>query len=158
MNTKTIHHFEDEPHEVRWIASALLNRFWLHHPEWIIDEGHYEEIEEPKASSFRLKVKGADYMIRHRVYDTVEAFDLFESDVRPDDIVLLDLSTGGGVTPGIGFYDRAVTLLPADRVYILTAIPNVATAHEIPSDHIFKKPPDPTRLINVIIERLSIPE
>jgi hypothetical protein len=158
MKTKTIHHFEDEPHEVRWIASTLLNRFWLHHPEWIVDEGQYEEIEEPKSSSFRLKVSGQDIRIRHRIYDTVEEFDQFESEVTDDDIVLLDLSIGGGVTPGIGFYDRAIAQLPADRVYILTAIPHVAATRGIPSDHIFKKPPDPTRLVNIIIELLRILE
>lgn len=156
MKTKTIHHFEDEPHEVRWIASSLLNRFWLHHPEWIVDEGDYEESEDPKGSSFRLTVNGEDYTIRHRIYDTVEAFEHFESEVKPDDIVLLDLSTGGGVTPGIGFYDRALKKVASDCVYILTAIPNVAEAHQISSDHIFKKPPDPTKLLNVIIERLGL--
>ena len=158
MKTRTIHHFEDEPEEVRWIAGALLNRFWLNHPDWIVEGGHFKEVDYPKSASFCLKIGSAreDYVITHRLYSTSQEFQRAGANLKGTDIVILDLLTGDRQLPGLTLYGHAVAKLGAERVYVLTALPQRAIAHGVPADHVFVKPVDPTTLINTIVEAFKL--
>jgi hypothetical protein len=157
MNVKTIHHFEDQPEEMRWLASVLLNRYWLHHSSWIVNEGEYTESDEPKQSSFKLRIGSETFVIRHRLYATTEEFMAALSTILDGDVVLVDLSRGSRTDlPGLALYDKVVANRGADGVYVLTAWSDLARAHDIPADHIVVKPPDPATLVTMIVDRFRI--
>jgi len=155
----TIHHFEDEPEHVRWIAGTLLNRYWLSHAEWVKEEGRFDEADKPKSSWFELEVGPDVYRILHRLYETPEEFRSSARGIQRNDIVLLDLSMGRHAEmPGLALYKLAVQRVGVKRAYVLSAFAHVALADGVPADQVIQKPPDPTLLINVIMDRLAIGE
>jgi hypothetical protein len=157
MTVKAIHHFEDQPEEMRWLASVLLNRYWLHHSEWIVNDGSFQESDYPKQSSFKLRLGSETITILHRLYESAEDFMAALDSIARGDVVLLDVSRGSRTDlPGLLLYDAVVKIHDQEDVFVLTAWPDLARGHGIRSDHIIVKPPDPATLITMIVERFAI--
>jgi hypothetical protein len=152
--TRTIHHVEDEPEEVLWMCGALENRYGLDHPEWLVPDSYDDS--DTLQLSFRLNIDGAEWTIRHCVYESADAFqERFRSTVSKGDIAIVDLMFTGpdGEFGGFGVYHQAVECLGAGRVLILTGYP--IEAKDIDPARVIVKPPDMTNLLSSIVELLS---
>lgn len=160
MIHRTIHHFEDEPELVRWIPSALLNRYWLNHPEWIVDEGKYAEDDEQLVTTFELAPSGKRCVITYRLYRTFADFDeRFTTAVQADDVALVDLMGAASAREPIGLrvYEAAVAALGSESVFFLTAFPRELTTF-IEDARVITKPPDASQLIDLLVEKLRVGE
>lgn len=156
MIVRTIHHFEDEPELVRFIPGSLLNHFWRRHPEWIVEEGRFQELEDGRLTTFDLEVRGTPCTVAYRIYPTIQAF---ESDffryAKVGDIALVDLMDAVQQPAGLHVYKRAVKILGEGAVYFLTAFPGQArrAGNKI---QVLVKPVEVTELTRILADGLAI--
>jgi hypothetical protein len=157
MQTHTIHHYEDQPELIRWIPGGLLNRFCTLHPEWIRDEGAFEESE--KVTTFKLFVDGEEHVVEYRIYQSLETFKTdFEGMGRPGDIALADLMNKDAQPVGKEVYFFMTERLGSpDAVYVLTAFPDQVT-FGVSASHIVPKPVNARALADLLIGKLAIGE
>ena len=160
---RTIHHFEDEPELVQWIPGALLNRYWLEHPDWVRDNGEFHEDDEHQIVTFVVHPSNDEaVMIEYRVYRTRAEFDLFGEIARADDIVLVDImgeSPEDGTFEPYGLQVAALAERTVGRgsVFFLTAFPHrLLRDAELDAARIIAKPPDADALMSLLVTHLAL--
>lgn len=154
-NVHTIHHYEDEPELLRWIPGVLFNRFWSRFPQWVQDEGAYEEHDETR-TTFALEQDATKHVIEYRLYKRLDDFNRqFAENAKVADVALIDVMDKGNRPNGLAVYRDVVKKLRPQNVYLLTSFPSTVTI-SVPEGHILAKPVDATTLADLLIECLGI--
>lgn len=158
MNVRTIHHFEDEPELVHWVPGTLLNLYWRRHPDWIVEDGRFND-EDDRLTTFELHVDSSDWKVEYRLYQSPSEFaETFDEHAKPGDVVLVDLFDASMRVPlGVDVYKAAIGALGESAIYFLTAFPQrVQEFLSVPEAQVLAKPIDAKELTNLLFQKLAI--
>jgi signal transduction histidine kinase len=142
-DVRTVHHLDDEPFHVSWICEALRDDVFMRYRTWRVGE-----VAAGVDKRFSVERGGESFDVAHRIYPTTDAFRRELRNIRPGDVVILDVMTigpGGAPVPqGLETYSEAVAAVGAESVFFLTAFsPDLVTAKvRVPPANVMTKPID----------------
>ena len=161
----TVFHFDDEPATVEWLGGAIFTRYRIAQPGCAHTRPNLVEREDGLDLAFTLSMDEMELRIRYRLFSVEAVFlEAFAVDGKPTDIVLMDLMAelpnGRLELRGTECYAPIRAKICAQRVFFLTAYPRALTdlvGAEVLPQQLLVKPPDVSRLVDVLIEKIEEP-